>query len=152
MSSNLSDLESLPVELITEILAELDLTTLIVVSALSSRLRRVIFDPSLNPWRKPIYKNLRERDVEYEHCFWTLPRFLELPRQNWIDIFTIARPEFLLFEMPLPVLSESDWEECFKRRFLPGWTKWQQNARWRAAFLKFAVYKYTSIYRQLSVA
>lgn len=43
--------ESLPVELIAEILGELDLTSLILVSYLSRRLHAIASDPSLNPWK-----------------------------------------------------------------------------------------------------
>jgi len=49
---------------------------------------------------------------------------------------SIARPGFLLYEATLPALKASEWEECFKRRFLPGWRKWKKESTWKEAFLK----------------
>ncbi|KAH7916270.1 hypothetical protein BJ138DRAFT_596179 [Hygrophoropsis aurantiaca] len=32
-------------------------------------------------------------------------------------------------------MKASEWEECFRRRFLPSWTRWKQNS-WRETFTK----------------
>ena len=136
MPSVHTGLDSLPVELIAEILSELDLKSLIVASCLSSRLRRIIYDPYLNPWRRPILRNLCQRDEEYEDCLCNLACLPMFPRHNWIEILSIARPDFILLEATLPKLRESDWEESFRRRFLPGWWK-GKSLKWRATFLKF---------------
>ncbi|KAI0089061.1 hypothetical protein BDY19DRAFT_889736 [Irpex rosettiformis] len=134
----MSGFESLPVELIAEILGELDLTSLILVSYLSRRLHAIASDPSLNPWRRPILRNLRlPLDELYETCLKTLSVRQTVPRHNWVEIISLARAEWLLFDATLPRLNEWEWEECFKRRFLPGWQKWKkENTSWQAAFLK----------------
>lgn len=130
-------LESLPVELIADILSELDIATLITVSYLSRRLRSIVSEPSLNPWRRPILRNLRNPDNIYEPCLKHLAVRTTVPRQNWVEILSLARIEFLLFEATLPSLKESEWEEAFRRRFLPGWTKWKKEEdSWKSVFLK----------------
>ncbi|ETW84135.1 hypothetical protein HETIRDRAFT_311797 [Heterobasidion irregulare TC 32-1] len=126
-------LESLPVELITAIMEELDVESLVMVSYLSHRLHTIASDPSLNPWRVPIIRNLTSGT--YEECMKHLSVRSTVPRQNWIEILSIARPAFLLFEATLPNLKEDVWKECFKRRFLPGWQKWKRDSSWREASL-----------------
>jgi hypothetical protein len=58
-----------------------------------------------------------------------------VPRQNWIEVFAIARPEWVLYQTTLPNLTDAEWEECFSRRFLPGWRKWKKDGKWKPAFL-----------------
>jgi len=130
-------LESLPVELITKILGDLDLDTLVKVSYLSRRLMHIASDTSLNPWRRPILQNLVSNG--YEPSFRHLSLRSVVPRSNWIDILTLAPPDFLLFEASLPNLKDSEWEECFRRRFLPGWLKWKKDYTWRESYLKYAL-------------
>lgn len=126
----------LPVELITHILSLLDLASLITVSYLSRRLHSIASDSSLNPWRGPILRNLQ--DGTYEPSLKTLCVRYIVPRKNWIDILSLARSEFLLFEATLPNLKGYEWEECFSRRFLPGWRKWKkEGSQWREAFMKW---------------
>ncbi|KAH0839826.1 hypothetical protein J3R83DRAFT_773 [Lanmaoa asiatica] len=127
-------LQTLPVELLTDIFSELDLDSLIMVSCLSRRLRAVTADASLNPWRRPILRNLRR--CAYEKSLFHLSVHSTVPRQNWIEILTFASPSFLLFDSTLPNLKSSEWEECFRRRFLPGWTKWKKYNSWRETFMK----------------
>lgn len=167
-------LESLPVELIADILSELDLTTLITVSCLSRRLRSIVSEPALNPWRRPILRNLRapsrsgdplplalplpdndndndaaggaENDgmavdsparARYEPCLKHLAVRATVPRQNWVEILSLASVDFLLFEATLPGLKDAEWEEAFRRRFLPGWVKWKKaGISWKAVFMK----------------
>ena len=127
-------LESLPVELVTAILEELDLASLIVVSYLSRRLHTIASDRSLNPWRAPILRNLHSG--VYEGSLKHLSVRTTVPRQNWIEIISMALPRFLLFEATLPNMKEADWHECFKRRFLPGWQKWKRDLSWHETFKK----------------
>ncbi|KAI9574780.1 hypothetical protein HD554DRAFT_99870 [Boletus coccyginus] len=127
-------LQMLPVELLAEIFSELDLDSLIKVSCLSHRLRAVTADASLNPWRRPILCSLHQR--VYEKSLLHLSVHSTVPRQNWIDILTFASSSFLLFDSTLPNLKSSEWEECFRRRFLPGWTKWKKDGSWRETFMK----------------
>jgi F-box domain len=124
-------LESLPVELITAILEELDLASLITVSYLSRRLHTIASDQ--NPWRAPILRNIHSG--VYEDCLKHLSVRRTVPRQNWIDIMSMAQPRFLLLEATLPNMKDADWSECFKRRFLPGWQKWKRDLSWREAFM-----------------
>jgi hypothetical protein len=129
--------ESLPVELITDILSWLDLASLITASYLSRRFYLIASDSSLNPWRGPILRNLW--DGVYEPSLKTLCVRYTVPRQNWIEILSIARSDFLLFEATLPNLNGYEWEECFRRRFLPGWRKWKkEGGGWKEAFMKYA--------------
>ena len=126
--------ESLPVELIADILGELDLESLIVLSYLSRRLHDIASDSSLNPWRRPILRSLYSG--QYKDSLKHLSVRLTVPRQNWIEVLTLARPTFILFEATLPNLKNSEWEECFSRRFLPGWRKWKKDGTWKEAYLK----------------
>lgn len=121
-------------ELIAEILGELDLQYLIIMSHLSKRFYLVASDSSLNPWRRPILTNLRSNT--YEQALKHLSVRLTVPRQNWIEVLSLARPSFILFEATLPNLTSSEWEECFSRRFLPGWRRWKKDSSWKEAFLK----------------
>ncbi|KAE9409971.1 hypothetical protein BT96DRAFT_462336 [Gymnopus androsaceus JB14] len=125
---------TLPVELIADVLSELDLESLITISYLSRRLHDIVSDPSLNPWRKPILHSLRsgqEESVALKH----LSVRQIVPRHNWIEILSLASPSFILLEATLPNLKSEEWEECFNRRFLPGWRKWLKDGSWKAAFL-----------------
>ena len=128
-------LESLPVELITAILEELDLASLVIVSSLSRRLHSIASDRSLNPWRTPILRNLHSGT--YEPSLRHLSVRTTVPRQNWIEILSRAQPRFLLFEATLPNIKEADWQECFRRRFLPGWQKWKRESSWHETFIKY---------------
>ncbi|PIL37342.1 hypothetical protein GSI_01035 [Ganoderma sinense ZZ0214-1] len=133
----MSAFESLPVELVADILGELDVASLIIVSYLSRRLRAIASDSSLNPWRRPILRTIcnSDGDGDYEPQLRHLSVRHTVPRQNWVDILTLAKAEYVLFEMTLPNLKETEWEECFRKRFLPGWAKWKTST-WKAAFLK----------------
>ncbi|KAI0660784.1 hypothetical protein C8Q70DRAFT_912249 [Cubamyces menziesii] len=132
-------LEALPVELVADVLSELDITSLVTVSSLSRRLRAVASEPSLNPWRRPILRILLNPSGEYEPALRHLSVRQTVPRHNWVEILTLGRAEYLLFEMTLPNLKEEEWEECFLRRFLPGWVKWKKEGTWKAAFLKYGL-------------
>lgn len=126
--------DCLPVDLIAEILGELDLESLIKMAYVSKRFYLVASDPSLNPWRRPIMRNLRLHI--YDSSLKHLSVRLIVPRRNWIEIITLARPSFILYEATLPNLKSEEWEECFKRRFLPSWRKWRKESSWKEAFLK----------------
>ncbi|KAG1783051.1 hypothetical protein EV702DRAFT_240416 [Suillus placidus] len=127
-------LESLPVELIATILGNLDLESLVKVSNLSRRLRHVASDSTLNPWKRPITQNLASGS--YERSFYHLSLRSIVPRSNWIDILTLAPPGFILFESSLPNLKACEWEECFRKRFIPGWLKWKKDNTWRESYIK----------------
>ena len=126
--------ESLPVDLIADILGELDLDSLITISILSKRLRNIVSDPSLNPWRRPILRVLRSDN--YESALKNLSVRSTVPRQNWIEILSLASSSFILYEATLPNLTSEEWEECFNRRFLPGWRRWRKDGTWKKAYLK----------------
>ncbi|KAG2757506.1 hypothetical protein P692DRAFT_201896231 [Suillus brevipes Sb2] len=127
-------LESLPVELIATILSNLDLESLVKVSNLSRRLRHVASDSTLNPWKRPITQNLASGN--YERSFYHFSFRSIVPTSNWIDILTLAPPGFILFESSLPNLKASEWEECFRKRFIPGWLKWKKDNTWRVSYIK----------------
>jgi hypothetical protein len=127
-------LDALPVELVADILAELSLTDLVVAAYLSRRFRSVASDLALNPWRKPILRDLHAHN--YGPALTHLSVRSIVPRHNWIDILSLARPSFLLFKATLPNLKEAEWEEAFRRRFLPSWAKWKKEGHWKEAYLK----------------
>ncbi|KAF6762236.1 hypothetical protein DFP72DRAFT_878332 [Ephemerocybe angulata] len=128
------DFQDLPVELIAEVFSELDLQSLVTVSYISKRIYLVASDSSLNPWRRPIHAHLR--DNIYDSTLKHLSVRSTVPRQNWIEILTLARPSFLLFDATLPNLKSNEWEECFRRRFPPSWLKWRKDGAWKEVFLK----------------
>jgi F-box-like len=130
----MSTLESLPVELVSDILSETDIPSLINVSCVSRRLRSIVSDPSLNPWRHPILRNLRSGD--YDKSLNHLSVRSTVPRQNWIEIMSVARASYLLFDATLPNLKDFEWEECFRRRFLPSWAR-KKESTWRDIFYKY---------------
>ncbi|KIK67791.1 hypothetical protein GYMLUDRAFT_1013857 [Collybiopsis luxurians FD-317 M1] len=125
---------TLPVELIADILSELDLESLIKISYLSRRLYDIVSDPSLNPWRKPILRSLYSENGESALKHLSVRRIV--PRHNWIEILSLASPTFILHEATLPNLKSEEWEECFYRRFLPGWRKWHREGSWKATYLE----------------
>lgn len=127
-------LQDLPVDIIAGILSELDLKSLVTVAYLSTHLRVIASDTSLNPWRRPILRNLHSKNFESELAHLSVRSIV--PRQNWIEILSIAPASYLLFEATLPNLPAADWEECFRRRFLPGWQKWKKDTPWREAYMK----------------
>lgn len=150
-------LETLPVELVADVLSELDIASLIVVSGLSRRLRTVVSDvsgrfldytsllilinwlhkPSLNPWRRAMFESLQS-EIPDPHLVNLSVRNI-VPRQNWIEVFSKARPEWILYQATLPNLKDAEWEECFSRRFLPGWKKWKKEGKWKPAFLAYVL-------------
>ncbi|KAJ7284135.1 hypothetical protein C8J57DRAFT_1433033 [Mycena rebaudengoi] len=127
-------LETLPVEIIAQIVGELSIKDAVKISQLSRRLRLVSSDPILNVWRVPIIRNLLSN--EYEETLKNLGVFTVVPRHNWVDILSLGNPHFILFEATLPNLKDAEYEESFKRRFLPSWKKWRRDGTWKAAFLK----------------
>lgn len=128
--------ESLPVELIADILKELDLSSLVVAAYLSHRLHSVASDNALNPWREPIMRTLRHSDGEYDSSLKHLSVRTIVPRQNFVEVLSIAKAPYLIFEATLPNLREREWEQCFRRRFLPGWAKVKKEGCWKEAFMK----------------
>lgn len=133
LMATLVSLETLPVELIASILAELDVVSLRRASETCARLRAVASDALLNPWRSPILRALTRRSpAELRH----ISVLSTVPRQNWIDILCYASPEFLLFEATPPNLTEDQYKIAFRKRFLPSWAKIRKSGPWREAFLK----------------
>ncbi|KAJ7129420.1 hypothetical protein C8R44DRAFT_776753 [Mycena epipterygia] len=126
-------IESLPVELISKIIGELTIEDVIKTSQLSRRLKLVASDTILNVWRLPILRNLHSD--EYEAALKNLVVY-SVPRHNWIEILSLAKASYILFEMTLPNLKEAEWEEAFRRRFLPSWARWRKDSAWKAAFLR----------------
>ncbi|KAG6817860.1 hypothetical protein H0H87_001692 [Tephrocybe sp. NHM501043] len=127
-------IETLPVELIADILGELDLKSLITLAEVSKRFRSIASDPSVNPWRRPILRALHSGD--YGDTLKTLSVRSTVPRHNWIEILSLATPAFILYDATIPNLSSNEWEECFNRRFLPSWRKWKKEGTWKKAYFK----------------
>lgn len=113
------------------------------VSGLSRRLREIVSNPTLNPWRRPILRRLRRKD--YGADLANLSHRMIVPKYNWIEIMSQADPDFLLFEVAVPNLNEHEWGECFRRRFLPSWAYWKKSLSWRAAFHRYVQGKFTLV-------
>lgn len=142
----LNAFESLPVELIADTLGELDLSSLVTVSCLSNRLRAISADPSLNPWRRPILRTLNHPDAVYDPALRHLSVRTTVPRNNFVEILSMARVHYLLFEASLPNLKDTEWEECFRRRFLPSWTKVRkEGSTWKEAFMRSVLYERVTV-------
>jgi hypothetical protein len=134
--------DSLPVELLTGVFSLLELHQLLTVAQTCRLWRAVCSDPLLNPFRDPIAHILEDQcQLESEKTggmryLRTLSAFQWIPNRNWVEILVMASPHFILFEWNVPNISEEQWEEAFRLRFPPSWTKWRRDRRWRAAFLK----------------
>ena len=126
--------DGLPVELVVSVLEELDLTSLVTMSALSRRLREIISDPFLNPWRQPIARILANGSCADEPLLRHIAERSTVPRQNALDILILAPPAFILFDFTIPNLRQVDWEMIFRKRFLPGWVKWKRDLSWRETY------------------
>nr|GAT58204.1 predicted protein [Mycena chlorophos] len=127
-------LEALPVELIGRIIGELpSLADVIQSSQLSHRLNLVCSDPVLNVWRQPILRALDTED-DYDPALKNLSVLMSVPRHNWVDILAIARASFVLYDATLPALANAEWEEAFRRRFLPSWAN-TKSRTWKEAFM-----------------
>ena len=133
---------NLPVELLANVFNLLELHQLLVAAQTCRLWRAICSNPSLNLFRNPIAHILESQcQLESEKTgsmfhLRTLSAFQWIPTRNWIEILATASPHFILFECNLPNLSEEQWEEAFRLRFPPSWTKWRRDGRWRAAFLK----------------
>lgn len=127
-------LTDLPVELIASILGLLDIVSLRITSETCTRLRLIVSDPLLNPWRYPILREILTK--RYPHELKHLSTLSIVPRTNWLPVLTYGSPEYILFQCTLPNLSEDQWREAFRRRFLPSWSKIKKNGSWKEAFLK----------------
>jgi hypothetical protein len=137
-------ISNLPVELLANIFDLLDLHQLLAAARTCRLWRAICSDPLLNPFRSPIAHILENQwELEPEKTgemryLRTLSAFQWIPSRNWVEILAMASPHFILFECNVPNLSEEQWEEAFRLRFPPSWTRWRRDGRWRPAFLKSA--------------
>jgi hypothetical protein len=54
-----------------------------------------------------------------------------------MDLLVQGDVQWILEDMTIPQLSESSWQECFERRFLPSWKKHRnQRDSYRAIFMR----------------
>lgn len=137
-----TSINNLPVELLARVFGLLELHQLLAVAQTCRFWRAVCLDPLLNPFRGPIAQILEGKSQLYSdktdgmRYLRTLSTFQWVPSRNWVEILAMAPPHFILFECNVPNLSEEQWEEAFRLRFPPSWTKWRRDGRWRATFLK----------------
>ncbi|KAG9017966.1 hypothetical protein FRB90_012852 [Tulasnella sp. 427] len=117
----MASIHELPVEILSDILAQLPIPSIIAASQISRYFRRICQDPLLNPWRPVILATLTDPDLENINWLTTLSEHGSMPRQNFIDILSLAPPQFLLLEATLPTLPDYYWDEAINRRFLPSW-------------------------------
>lgn len=117
----MASVHDLPVEILSDILAQLPIPSIIAASQISRYFRRICQDPLLNPWRPVIIATLTDPDLTNLTWLTTLGEHGAMPRQNFIDILALAPPHFLLLEVTLPTLPDYYWDEAINRRFLPSW-------------------------------
>ncbi|KAF7332273.1 hypothetical protein MKEN_00108500 [Mycena kentingensis (nom. inval.)] len=125
-------MESLPVDLIAQIVGELPLLDVIKMSQLSRHLKLIASDDTLNVWRRPILRAVRTNS---DQALKNLSVYTCVPRHNWITVLATAKAHFILFDLTLPNLKHAEWEEAFRRRFLPSWVALKQAKTWKEAFL-----------------
>ena len=137
----------LPVELLSAILAFLDLVSLKRISESSRRLRAVCSDDVLNPWHHPVrhaihnvFKDGENQDasdaldyprnlasIEYKAqelaVLSGLSAFSTVPRSTLVDVLALSPPRFLLYHASRSNLPHRLWKEAFQRRFLPSWAQ-----------------------------
>jgi hypothetical protein len=122
--ASMPSLLQIPLELIADILAQLDLLSLLSASRVCRQLAAICRDPLLNPWRSRIEQVLKDEAPDDEFKLLQNLSCLQcIPRRNWFLLLTVASPEFLLFN-DVPLLNDDIYEEAFKTRFLPSWAKW----------------------------
>jgi hypothetical protein len=129
----MSLLTSLPSEILATILCNLELPILICASYTSKRLHAVCSDAVTNPWRNLILRAIHSgvhEDLSH------LSVRSVVPRHNWIEIMSLAPAPFLLYEMTVPNLRSSEWEEAYARRFLPSWRAGRREGPWKHYFMK----------------
>lgn len=134
-------INNLPLELLANVFNILELHQLLVVAQTCRLWRAICSNPWLNLFRSPIAHILENQCSEKAggmHYLRTLSAFQWIPSHNWVEILAVAPPHFILFECNVPNLSEEQWEEAFRLRFPPSWTRWRRDGRWRAAFLRSA--------------
>ncbi|KIO32846.1 hypothetical protein M407DRAFT_18309 [Tulasnella calospora MUT 4182] len=117
----MASVHDLPVEILSDILTQLPIPSIVAASQISRYFRRICQDPLLNPWRPVILATLTDPDHSDLSCLVTLSEHGAMPRQNFIDVLSLAPPHFLLFEVTLPTLPDYYWDEAINRRFLPSW-------------------------------
>jgi hypothetical protein len=130
-------LTKLPTELVADILAFVDLYTLLQVSQTSKFLASVCGDGFLNPWKDPLIKSLLRNTAASEdeqRLLRHLGCYSRIPRQNWLHILSLAAPDFILFN-DIPWLPDEIWHQAFMMRFLPSWTRWKRSQSWKRTFL-----------------
>ncbi|KAG8936531.1 hypothetical protein FRC02_001497 [Tulasnella sp. 418] len=113
-------LDDLPVEILADIFSLLAISSLIAISQVARRFRAICSDEVLNPWRAPIMEALNDNTLDE---LATLALRSVVPRHNFIEILSLASPEFLLLRAGLSHLHSNIWNEAFSRRFLPSWRR-----------------------------
>ncbi|KAF8603657.1 hypothetical protein BDV93DRAFT_523131 [Ceratobasidium sp. AG-I] len=144
----------LPVELLSIILAFLDLISLKRISESCRLLRAVCSDDVLNPWHHPVRRAIHDvfkngenqgssETLEYPRNLASkayealelavlsgLSAFSTVPRSTVVDILVLSPPRFLLYHASRSNLPRRLWEEAFRRRFLPSWAQKFEQHRW----------------------
>jgi hypothetical protein len=134
--SPMATLTKLPQELIADILAFLDLYTLLQISQTSRFFAAICRDGFLNPWRDPLRVVLRRQPTseDEQQLLMHLGCYSSIPRQNWLHILSLVPPEFVLFN-DIPWLPDEIWHQAFMIRFLPSWARWKRSQSWKRTFL-----------------
>ncbi|KAJ9095308.1 hypothetical protein QFC21_005674 [Naganishia friedmannii] len=154
-------LETLPLELISQILTYLPLNSLLPLSTLSRTLLFISSDPTVTPFPASITQEL-DAGPPYSRELEVLGTYSHIPRSCFIQILVRASPEWVLDSMVIPGgITTSEWRECFERRFLPSWKRYKfrnhhhhvtpspdgkGDHTWRATFLRVLR---TLVHRQL---
>ncbi|KAJ9112667.1 hypothetical protein QFC22_006169 [Naganishia vaughanmartiniae] len=148
-------LETLPLELISQILSYLPLSSLLPLSTLSRTFQFISSDPTVTPFPTAIAREI-DLGPPYTRELEVLGTYSHIPRGAFIQVLVRAAPEWVLDNMVIPVgMTTLEWRECFEQRFLPSWKRFKfrnhtssSNGEhsWRAAFLRVLR---TLVHRQL---
>ena len=128
----------LPPELISLVLSHLPLETLSELGRASAFFQALLASPVLHPYSQLLPALLLD-SAPYPHQLSSLSSQSLCPPSVTLEILTLARAEWVLFDYELPQgLGEEEWEEVCRRRFLPSWCadSWRKGRAWRSLYLR----------------
>lgn len=116
--------------------SHLPLKEVIQITLLSTTLRWIAFSPLLTPFSAPVHRVLL-RGPPYPVEITTLGSYTHIARSVFIEILVRGEARWVLEDLEIPHLRDQVWEEVFKRRFLPSWTRYKEEGeKWRAVTMR----------------
>jgi hypothetical protein len=156
---------TLPPELLSQILSNLPLASLLIASLSHPILLSISSSSSLSPFPFPIASALSPdafylpppphrsdlaplsltallHSLPSRVLLANLAQYSWIPKKSHLEMLVRGEPEWVAVELELPVgLGEAYWQEAFRRRFLPSWAseEWMRKkgrGGWRGLFYK----------------